>query len=165
ADETRLVIEGRRDRSVHKGEFKFSKCTDAVRDEFCRDVSGCPFRVRAIVVQKAKIRSEHLRGDRKGFYRYFLGQVVKKTAGLTGARIVIDGSGDRLFRQQLAAALRAETGRVKDVRFKDSARDPLVQLADMMAGAVARSYRPDRPDAFRWRKAIRSRIEDVWEFR
>jgi hypothetical protein len=55
-------------------------------------------------------------------------------------------------------------GVIKDVRFKDSKNDVLVQLADMCAGAIARSYRKDRRDSARWRTMLKPRIEDVWEF-
>jgi len=43
----------------------------------------------------------------------------------------------------------------------DSARDPLTQLADMCVGAIARAYR-DRPQADRWLKMLRPRIDDIW---
>lgn len=57
---------------------------------------------------------------------------------LKDAKVVIDGSGDREFRQKLAAALRrrAKGGAVKDVRFKDSAGDSLAQFADMCVVSV-----------------------------
>jgi len=86
---------------------------------------------------------------------------------LQNAKIVIDGSGDREFRRNLAAALRRrmKDGVVKDVRFKDSDADPLIQLADMCVGAIARSYRNDRATPCRWREKLRPRIEDVWNFR
>ncbi|VFM95557.1 MAG: hypothetical protein BECKG1743D_GA0114223_101272 [Candidatus Kentron sp. G] len=41
-----------------------------------------------------------------------------------------------------------------------------VQLADMVVGAIARSYRVgDRVRHNRWRLALQPKIEDVWEFR
>lgn len=85
---------------------------------------------------------------------------------LSEARVVIDGSGDREFRQNLNAAMRKKlgSGAIKDVRFKDSERDTLVQLADMCAGAIARSYRKDRKDGVRWRNMLAPRIDDIWNF-
>jgi hypothetical protein len=82
------------------------------------------------------------------------------------AKVVIDGSGDREFRRRLAAAFRRQLGnRLKDLKFSDSLSDPLVQLADMCAGAIAWSYRTDRADAARWRTVLAPRINDVWDFR
>jgi hypothetical protein len=85
---------------------------------------------------------------------------------LQNARVIIDGSGDRLFRQDLQRYLkRAANGKIKAVHFGDSIKDPLVQLADMCVGAIARSYRADRKDNARWRNMLRNKIDDVWEFR
>lgn len=150
-------------------EFKFNKSRDVVRDAFFQGVSASPFRVRAIVVEKARIRSARLRETKEEFYRFFLKTMVKFDNGrLAGARVVIDGSGDRTFKRDLAQHLRrhAGEGAIKSVSFKDSKNDGLVQLADMCAGAVARSYRgEDRKEAGRWRTMLRPKLDDVWDFR
>ena len=79
---------------------------------------------------------------------------------------MIDGSGDRAFRLMLQTSLRRQVGdRLKTIRFSNSRTDPLVQLADMCAGAIARSYRLDRKDARRWRRMLAPRLDDVWDFR
>ena len=83
---------------------------------------------------------------------------------LEAARIVIDGSGDRVFRRELGTYFRRQLGhgKVKSIRFHDSESDRLVQLADMCAGAIARSLKADRADRKRWRD---TKIENVWQFR
>lgn len=168
ADLAQTAIATSEARKRHKPEFKFSKCSDAVRDLFFTAVCRLAFRVRAIVVRKAVIYSPRLKADKDRFYEYFVKSMMNyDNRVLCDARIVIDGSGDREFRQNLNAALRRRlrSGAIKDVRFKDSKRDALVQLADMCAGAIARSYRDDRSDKDRWRKMLAPRINDVWEFR
>lgn len=155
-------------RRLHKTEFKFSKTRDDVRDLFFQAVRDQPFRVRAIVVEKAVIRSAHLKTDKESFYEFFVKQMLRHDDGrLTDARVIIDGSGDRDFRKRLSAAIRKRMrdGAVKDCRFSNSANDALVQLADMCAGAIARSYRTDRADRRRWRDMLRPRIDNVWQFR
>ena len=162
------AIENSEARRIHKPEFKFSKCCDDVRDAFFQAVRGLPFRVRAIVVSKNVIYSPRLRADKDRFYEYFVKQMMQHDNGvLKDARVVIDGSGDREFRQNLNAALRRRLGEgvIKDVRFKESHRDVLIQLADMCAGAVARSYRTDRKDPWRWRTMLSPRLDDIWNFR
>lgn len=89
---------------------------------------------------------------------------------LQGARIKIDGSGPRQFKQKLAAYLRQQLGteRISSLKFADSRRDNLIQLADMNAGAVARAYNPaNRGHADRWLNMLTDagRIGDIWEFR
>ena len=148
-------------------EFKFSKCSHDVRDAFFETVAPFDFRVRTLVVRKELIHSGRLRTDKQAFYRFFVKNMIKFDNGrLTQARVIIDGSGERTFRRDLQTHLRhhANDGAIKDVRMKDSRGDSLVQLADMCVGAVARSYRPDRADHSRWRRMLRGKLDDVWEF-
>lgn len=168
ATDTQECIERSDARKVHKSEFKFSKCSDDVRDLFFTAVRGCAFKVRAIVVRKEVIYSLRLKADKDRFYEYFVKNMMDYNGGiLKEARVIIDGSGDRLFRKNLGTALRRRLGKgvIKDVRFKASHGDLLVQLADMCAGAIARSYRRERDEPFRWRKMLAQRINDVWDFR
>jgi hypothetical protein len=149
-------------------EFKFSKCRPEVRDAFFAAVLPYDFRVRAIAVRKEKIYSPHRRTNKERFYSFFVKSMLKYDDGLLSqARIVIDGSGDRLFKREINAYFRAHLGggRVKEIRFANSKSDPLVQLADMCVGAIARSYKHKRSDASRWREILRPKIDDVWDFK
>ena len=77
--------------------------------------------------------------------------VVSRLGSLTkvldNATVVIDGSGSREFRRELGTYLRKRINdRKGDSRFigkikmQDSQSNNLLQLADMVCGAVARSY-------------------------
>jgi len=149
----------------HPTEFKFSKSRDAVRDGFFETVVTQPFKVRALLVKKERIYSNHLRSNVDAFYNYFVKELMRFDSGrLQNARVRIDGSGDREFRRALGCYLRRELGnRIRDVKTTDSARDQLTQLADMCIGAIARTGR-DRPDANRWADMLRPRIDDIWHF-
>jgi Protein of unknown function (DUF3800) len=149
-------------------EFKFSKCRPEVRDAFFLAVKPYDFRVRAIVVKKDRIYSTRLRSDKESFYAFFVKSMLRFDDGLLErARIIIDGSGDREFKREMGAYFRKQLGggRVKEIRFSDSRSDPLVQLADMCVGAIARSYKEERSDRLRWRDMIGSKIDDVWDFK
>jgi len=165
---TQRIIAESDARKIHKGEFKFNKCSHVVRDAFFQAIRKCPFKVRAIVVQKNFIHSPQLKADKDKFYEYFVKSMLNYDSGiLKEAVIVIDGSGDREFRQNLNTALRRKLGSgiIKSIRFKNSQSDMLVQLADMCVGAIARSYRGDRDRSNRWREQLAPRINDVWAFR
>jgi hypothetical protein len=84
---------------------------------------------------------------------------------LRGASVVIDGSGDKEFKKELGAYLRRhlDRGALKKVRFADSKSDRMIQLADMCAGAIARSYKK-RDDSHRWLNMLHAKIQDVWNF-
>ncbi len=164
---TEETIKAVRAQQKVKREFHFVNCRPAVRDAFFVAVRNCPFHVRAVVVQKKLIYSPHLRSDKEDFYRFFVRKMIDNDGGaVQEARIVIDGSGDRPFRNMLKTSLRRHIGdRLKDVKFGRSESDHLIQLADMCVGAIARSYRLERKDADRWREMLRPRIDDIWDFR
>jgi hypothetical protein len=163
---TEACIAGVRRRTGHRTEFKFSKSDNSLRDEFFAGVRDYPFSVRALIVHKQVIHSKHLRENDDAFYSYFVKMLMAHDGGaLDDASIRIDGSGDREFQRAFNSYLRRELGacKVKDVKMSDSARDPLVQLADMCIGAITRPERP-RPDGERWKEMLKPRIADVWHF-
>lgn len=136
---------------------------------FFEAVASCKFTVRAIVVDKAQIYSDNLRENKELLYNFFVKSLLQHDGNsLAGARVKIDGSGDREFKRELAAYLKRESaeGKIASVKFAESHRDNLIQLADMVAGAIARSYREgDRNEHDRWRKMLNSKVKNVWNFR
>ncbi len=168
AEQTARIIETARSTMRVKTEFKFNKCSTQVKDGFFHAISSCKFCVRALVVDKSKIYSGNLRENKDLFYSYFVKSLLTHDGDmLAGARVKIDGSGDREFKTELAAYLKRETeaGKIVSVKFEESHRNDLIQLADMVAGAIARSYREDRSDNDRWLKMIKSKIRSIWNFR
>jgi hypothetical protein len=165
---SRAIAEAR-ERLRMKPEFKFSKCSAAVRDGFFEAVRPYRFAVRALVVDKARIYSPDLRASADRFYSYFVRLLLRHDADLlAGARVKIDGRASPDLRRDLAKALREGQSvlRMANVKFSDSHRDNLIQLADMAAGAIARSYRQDdRKEANRWRSMLADKLEEVWEFK
>lgn len=155
-----------RKRLRHKPEFRFSKSSDALREAFFSALANCPFVVRALIVRKDVLYSQHLRANVDSFYNYFVKMLMAHDGGLLEAASVrIDGSGSQEFQRTLGAYLRRELGqRIKGVKMSDSARDPLMQLADMCIGAITRAER-ERSDGTRWRDMLRSRIGNIWRFR
>ncbi len=167
--ETQERVEGLRGELGVRPEFKFNKSSDTVRDRFFRGIRGCPFATRALVVDKKLIHSPNLRSVKDSFYKFFIRMVAQHDGGvLEDAKVVIDGSGDRAFKQQFRTYLRrnVDAGCVRKWELKDSLRDPLIQLADMAAGCIARSYRLDRPKRDRWRRMLdeNGQLQNVWEF-
>src|SRR5262245_2259478 len=151
-----------------KPEFKFNKCRADLRDRFFDAVEHCRFRVRAIVVSKQAIRSQRLRSETEDFYSFFLKSMMKFDDGvLHDAKVIIDGSGDREFKRNLGTYIQrhVQTGAVSQIKLKSSRAEPLLQLADMCVGAIARSYRTDRRDSGRWSRRLAGRIDDLWEFK
>lgn len=153
-------------------EFRFNGCSKDIRIAFLARVAKFKFHVRAIVMDKRRIHGAELRHSKESFYRYAIKMVLKYSFGkITGARLKIDGHGDRAFRRELGAYLRRELrGRpgeapiVSDLKVVDSQENVLIQLADMVAGTLRRFAEKERDDAAVYRELIVKRLENVWDF-
>lgn len=156
-------------RLPHSGEFKFNKSDVRVKDSFFEAMQSHSFEVWALVIDKTLIRSENLRRNDEKFYNYFVKLLLDCGAELKDARVKIDGSGDREFKDQLQRYLKRSLpkGTVSSVKFADSQKDDLIQLADMVVGAIARSYRSseERSKARRWRDMLNKKIRNCWDFK
>ncbi len=173
AEETALKIKKLR-KALNKSdkfEFKFNKCNRKLREEFLNEIRNCNFRIRSIVMDKEKIYSKHLRDLATDFYGFSLRMVLQHNGKtIKNAKIRIDGSGERKFRKQLTLYLRKYLNSsnkkiIKNLRFYDSKQNVLIQLADMIAGSIRRDFEKTTPDHNIYRKIIRKREEDAWEFR
>ncbi len=154
-------------------EFKFNKCRKDFRYKFLETIKDSKFRIRAIVMQKSKIYGQELRTSRESFYKYAIKTVLRYHGGtIEKAKLRIDGHGDRKFKRAFSAYLRRELnpyGKVKkqvfkDLKFVDSKKNVLIQLADMVTGAIYRSYNKDKTDCDFYKAIISKRIDDIWNF-
>jgi Protein of unknown function (DUF3800) len=152
-----------------KPEFKFNQSRNFIRDEFFNKLKKCKFRVRALVVDKEKIYSKNLREDDEKFYNYFVRLLIDfQELKLNDVSIKIDGSGDREFKKELNRYLRSQVKSNLKLKIElvDSSKNYLIQLADMVAGAIAKSY----PNQIRqannsWKQSLGNKIENIWDFK
>ena len=54
---------------------------------------------------------------------------------------------------------------MENLRFRDSKKDVLIQLADMVAGSLRRDFEHNTNDWNVYRKIIKNKEEDIWEFK
>lgn len=153
-----------------KFEFKFNKSSKKIKSKFFQTVKVHKFRVRAIVVKKDNIQSSRLRSEKEDFYNYIIMQVLKNNNGtIKSAKLRFDKRGDRSLRNQLRVYLSSrldnKNNRIfKDLKFVDSRENTLIQLADMIAGAIFASYTKKDLSYLRLLCEAR-RIEDIWLFK
>ena len=172
AEKTSLSIkELRRKLKVSdKYEFKFNKTNRKFRNNFFKTVNNFKFRIRAIVVKKEIIYSPHLKNYIENFYNYVIMQVLKHNDGkIKNAKLKFDKRGERVLRDQLRTYLSRELDNknrkvFKDLKFVDSRQNTLVQLADMVAGAIFSSFSGKDKSYFEILKKA-GRVEDVWPFK
>jgi hypothetical protein len=164
AAETQQVISDLQRTLTHKFEFKFAKCSFDVRDAFFRAIAHCKFFVVAIVVNRRRPVLSQTRMLDCDSHLSLVEELLTFDV-LRDVELKIDGPRDRRFSQGLRRALAVKLrGRVRRMRMADSARDHLIQLADMCAGAVARAYR-DRPEANRWFRMLGPKIREIRELK
>ena len=171
AEETALKIKRlkRKLGKSEKFEFKFNKCNKELRLAFLNVVKDCHFRIRATVFSKNIINDKELRSSKNAFYNFALKNSLKyDDYSIEKARIVLDGSGDNSFKQNLINYLRASLNSkkkqvIKTLKIKDSKKDLLIQLADMIAGSIRKSYDLLAKDKNLYRNMIKKREEGVRE--
>jgi hypothetical protein len=125
-----------------KFEFHFSDNSHRLRLAFLEAVAPYNFFYHVFALDK---HPDRLYG--KGFqfksplYKYVCSLVFENAkAHLRRATVVVDGSGDRVFRRQLASYLKARmndrggTEVISKVRLERSSSNNLLQLADYVAG-------------------------------
>jgi len=149
-------------------EFKFNKCSPEIRKEFLKRVARCKFKYIALVMEKDKIYDPKIKRSDESFYKFSVKQALKHSFGaITDAVIYIDSTGDRSFRKQMGTYLRKSVNKhskiVRDVKFRNSNNDYLIQLADMVAGAINRSF-SDKNDRNHYRNVIKRHEERVWPY-
>lgn len=146
-------------------EFHFNKCCDDYRDEFLKCMAPFDFFYMAFVLNKTKLYGPGF-NYKDSFYKYTAKLLFENAKPyLRDAAVLIDKSGNREFRKQLEKYLksRINTDReiIRKVKTEASHSNNLLQLADMICGAVARSYKTEKPDRFRFRKIVAHRELDV----
>ena len=87
---------------------------------------------------------------------------------IQNAKFEFDSRGEKTLRNELRAYLSREldnkTNNVfKDLKFTDSKKSTLIQLADMVAGSIYSSFTLKDTEYLKTLKTS-NRIEDIWEF-
>jgi len=149
-------------------EFRFNSCSRKIREHFLRLVAEFQFFYLAVVIDKCKIHNQFLMREKEKFYNYMVGLVFENLKPrLNDAKVILDRNGGIKFRQELSKYLKkkiCEPGGkslLKKVKMDPSHSNNLLQLADMVCGAVARSFRIDKEDKGFYRNIIRERELDV----
>ena len=144
-------------------EFRFSRNSDRVRQAFFRAIGPYPFFYHAFSLNKDPevLYGEGFR-NKESLYKFVARLVFENAAPhLRSATVVIDGSGERRFRDELATYLRRrirdEHGQqiIKKVKVQKSHGNNLLQLADMVVGVMNRVVLKKK-DAATYHHLIRS---------
>ena len=150
-------------------EFHFHGNSNRVREAFLKAVLPYQFFYYGIVVNKPRLFGEGFK-NKESFYKYACGLLFENAKEkLNQATVVIDESGRQLFKYQLAKYLRNKVNSddrkcIKKVKMQNSKSNNLLQLADMIAGAVNRSLGTHKKnkDLFRDITKAREIYVQIW---
>jgi Protein of unknown function (DUF3800) len=126
-------------------EFHFSHCSEKVRRAFLKTVDAADFKYAGIVVEKKRVCDGHFVNP-KQLYEFAVRLACEPVRHLfKDVKVIIDKSGDRKFKTQLEKNLKAHMINaegvcgIRNVTMEASHSNNLVQLADMICGAIGRS--------------------------
>jgi hypothetical protein len=147
-------------------EFRFSTgSSNEVKVEFLRALLPYSFRYRSLVVDKATFGDKYPHRSEEQLFEKVVSHLFD-TGDLENVTLVIDRIVGGSFEQQLYVALRQylkKSGKNPIRKFKDiaSSQDNLLQVADMICGAVYRSYAREEDE---FRRIIQAKEELVIEW-
>lgn len=129
-------------------EFHFHKTGDKICKYFLTEISKFDFRYFGVVVNKNELQKQKFPSP-QDFYNFTCGLVCQSAKNfLSQATVVIDGKKSKEFKTKLGNFLKnslndkeSKIFYIKKVKMQDSGKNNLLQIADMVCGAVARSFK------------------------
>ena len=148
-------------------EFKFSSTRKSIIKDLLRYVQQFDFESYVAVIDKSKIVAAPQFASGENLCNYAIKELLLKLA-LSEPIIVIDGVADKepalVTRTYLRKALQQHGIRKCKISFVDSRKDPLIQLADLVAGSVMRSFDERKADRDEYIKLLKPKIKDIYIF-
>ena len=165
AEETALKIKRlRRDlgwKSSH--EFKFRKTSPEIRKQFLNTVKNCNFDISLVIQdKKSLVGNRDFEKHADQLYNTVVLKSIKALGdNINAAHIYIDGEKGKNYRRNVKTFFRKHTKKqlVKELTYRDSRNDNLIQLADMIVGAARRSVEKDKDTAYL--RIIKKRIKAI----
>jgi len=146
-------------------ELKFSKTRKAVIKRLLKYIQQLDFKAYAIVVDKSKFTDIPKSAVDNSLYNYAIKELLIKLE-LSNPVIFIDGVSHKKqaerFRTYLRQHLKQHGVEKCKIRFVDSRKDVLIQLADIIAGVIARSYN-NKKSKNEYLKLLKTKIEEIYE--
>lgn len=145
-------------------EFKFSRCRDSLKQECLRRIAQLPIAYKAIIVDKKNVKAPALTLHPHELYFEAVRRLLyDNDPTLVHAILVIDEAVAKIHHREWSGLLKQYVSRtlVRKVRQVRSRSECMIQITDMLAGSIARSY--EKGDT-RWYEIIRSKEKILIEF-
>ena len=144
-------------------EFKFTKIRKDIITELLKIAIDYDFQIYAAYVDKTNLRQTAPIIDKEKLYEWTIKELLLMMP-IDEAKIEIDGRSSKQNMHRTATYLRRElkrTGVKKiEIKFEDSTKDNLIQLADLIAGSINRSM-TNKTDSNIYIDIIKHKISDI----
>lgn len=148
-------------------EFKYHQARPHQKNVFFEQVKYLPFRIRAVVIEKAVIRPKYHMLSGTELLNEFTTQLIVRSSELDiiDDILIIDGAVPSLIqdlRVRLSGVCRQEGRRrpFKKIVSADSDREDGLQLADMVAGAIMQFTKGVDVEFY---QTFATKVVDLWE--
>lgn len=134
-------------------EFKYNKTHARLKNIFFDTMADADYHVRVIIIDKTKLYSPKLLSEPKLLKSYMIRQLFTHTFGrVKNCTLYIDGQDTRAFAISdkdylMHIVNKCCPSTLTAVNFVDSKDNPMIQLADMTAGAVRATLETNNPQA------------------
>lgn len=133
-------------------EFKFRKTSPEIRKQFLSVMKNCKFEVSLMILNKDSITDvKEFKNDASKLYNaVILKSLQAFDSELKQAHILIDGESGSTYRRNVKTFFRKHLpkGTMRQLTYRNSVEDNLIQLADMIAGAARRSVERDKDASY-----------------
>lgn len=151
-------------------EFKFNKTKKEYKITFLQEVCKGDFEIHVTMIDKRNFDKEVFAGMSSSmiYQKILFTPLLKDPEILQDSTLYLDGLGGRSFKRHFKASVRKVLKQevnvsVKDFKFVDSKNNSLIQLADMVAGSVRRSYQKKKGDSSVYISIIKDKISSKEE--
>lgn len=119
-------------------EIKFNKSSISIKQKFLNKINTGKFIILSLIVDKSKINTKYLDYDD-------MVRILLIDSYIFNAKIKIDGNASSIFKKKFKSILKRnlnthEKKIIKDVAFINSKNNNIIQMADMIAGSIRKSY-------------------------
>ncbi|MBQ9029674.1 DUF3800 domain-containing protein [Candidatus Saccharibacteria bacterium] len=143
-------------------EFKFRTTSKKIKLGFLEVIRRYNFSIYAVYVNKADYPNVFKFSDDEKLYNWTTKELLA-IMPLNEAKVKVDGKYGKGYKLRVKTYIRKELNKgdarkVKDFDVQDSKRDNLIQLADIIAGSINRSFQNDKTDSNEYIRFIKDRI-------
>ena len=147
-------------------EMKFNSAKKSIIKNLLKFIQRFEFETYAAVINKTRMTTLPQLTTGESLYHFVIKELLLRLE-LSEAVIFIDGVAHKRqaerIRTYLRHALKEHKVAKYKIKFVDSRKDVLIQLADVIAGSIARSYDKDKYDHNDYLDLLKPKVKEIYE--